>query len=153
MSNITTLIENYTAVKKEFQKEATKLLKEEFKNFFNEVPEVKLIKWTQYTPYFNDGDACIFGVNEPTFSNADDASLVNPWGEYEGDEDDAGNVFCFQGTYDLPKELKGKKAQINAMARLICDGAMEDVMLAAFGDHAVVTVTATGIETEEYEDD
>lgn len=153
MSNINELIENYTAAKKEFQKEATKLLKEEFKTFFKEVPEVKVIKWTQFTPYFNDGDACIFSVNDPTFSNADDASLVNPWGEYEGDEDDAGNVFCFQGTYGLPKELKGKKALISAMDKLICDEAMEDVMLAAFGDHAVVTVTADGIDVEEYEHD
>lgn len=28
--------------------------------------------WTQYTPYFNDGEPCIFGVNEPWFRTVAD---------------------------------------------------------------------------------
>lgn len=55
------------ALKKEqsslFQKEINVV----FENFFKENPEVKAIRWTQYTPYFNDGDECVFGVNEPSF--------------------------------------------------------------------------------------
>ncbi|WP_074344742.1 hypothetical protein [Mycobacteroides abscessus] len=27
-------------------------------------PEVVSVRWTQYTPYFNDGDACTFSVHE-----------------------------------------------------------------------------------------
>ena len=34
------------------------------KDFFKLVPLVKRIEWTQYTPYFNDGDSCEFSVNE-----------------------------------------------------------------------------------------
>jgi len=45
-------------------------LQSEFKNitkaFFEEVP-VQAVAWTQYTPYFNDGDDCVFSVNEPIF--------------------------------------------------------------------------------------
>src|SRR5688572_27883088 len=29
-------------------------------------PEIQQISWTQYTPYFNDGDECTFGVNWPS---------------------------------------------------------------------------------------
>ena len=68
MSKLNDIIEKYSEAKNAFQTEAPGLLKEEFKEFFKKVPEVKVIKWAQYTPYFNDGDACIFGVNEPTYS-------------------------------------------------------------------------------------
>ncbi|MBM4707887.1 hypothetical protein GS982_01575 [Rhodococcus hoagii] len=27
-------------------------------------PEVEAVRWEQYTPYFNDGDACEFGIRE-----------------------------------------------------------------------------------------
>ena len=30
-----------------------------------EFPEVEAVRWTQYSPYFNDGDVCEFGVNDP----------------------------------------------------------------------------------------
>ena len=60
MNKLNVIIEKYSEAKKQFQAEATQLLKEEFKEFFKKVPEVKVIKWTQYTPYFNDGDPCEF---------------------------------------------------------------------------------------------
>lgn len=39
---------------------ATKIL-------FESCPEIKQVHWTQYTPYFNDGEACEFSVNEFNF--------------------------------------------------------------------------------------
>lgn len=35
-----------------------------FKSFFERFPEVYCVCWTQYSPYFNDGEPCRFGVNE-----------------------------------------------------------------------------------------
>lgn len=35
-----------------------------FKEFFELYPFVKGVAWTQYTPYFNDGEPCEFGVHE-----------------------------------------------------------------------------------------
>lgn len=29
---------------------------------FEKYPELQSVSWTQYTPYFNDGDACTFGI-------------------------------------------------------------------------------------------
>lgn len=150
MSNLNKLIESFEATKQKFQTEATELLKEEFKSFFKDVPEIKVIKWTQYTPYFNDGDPCEFSVNEPTFSNADDADLVSAWGEYEGEDE---GIFAFQGTWSLPGELKDKKDRIKELSEMLCSSAMEDVLLAAFDDHAIVTVTRAGIDSDEYEHD
>jgi hypothetical protein len=33
------------------------------KEMFRLVPKVKTITWKQYSPYFNDGDECIFSIN------------------------------------------------------------------------------------------
>lgn len=38
-----------------------------FKLAFDNVPALKAIAWNQYTPYFNDGDECVFCVNDPAF--------------------------------------------------------------------------------------
>lgn len=35
-------------------------------------PNVHSFGWTQYTPYFNDGDTCEFGVGEPWLRTVDD---------------------------------------------------------------------------------
>lgn len=41
------------------------LMKEMFASFFKKYETtVECIFWTQYTPYFNDGEACEFGVND-----------------------------------------------------------------------------------------
>ena len=40
--------------------------------------------WTQYTPYFNDGERCVFGVEEPWFRTTADATR-----DEDDDEDDA----------------------------------------------------------------
>ena len=152
MSKLNDIIEKYSEAKKAFQTEAAGLLKEEFKEFFKKVPEVKVIKWAQYTPYFNDGDACVFGVYGPVFSNAegDEVSEVTTWGEYNGEQKD---IFAFEGTYYIPDELKKREEQIKEMESLLHNGAMEEVLEATFGDHVQVTVTAKGIDVDDYEHD
>lgn len=34
-----------------------------FKDIFETAPKLKSVSWTQYTPYFNDGDTCEFSAN------------------------------------------------------------------------------------------
>ena len=38
------------------------------KMLYEKYPDLKSIHWTQYTPYFNDGDECEFGVHEICFT-------------------------------------------------------------------------------------
>ena len=49
-------------LKKETQEKSKTLLEAVTLDFFKNYPEVLVICWTQYTPYFNDGDTCEFGV-------------------------------------------------------------------------------------------
>ena len=33
------------------------------KEIFTKYPELESFGWSQYTPYFNDGDTCVFSAN------------------------------------------------------------------------------------------
>jgi hypothetical protein len=44
------------------KKALQKYLKEKFKELFIKYPEIETASWTQYTPFFADGDICIFGL-------------------------------------------------------------------------------------------
>ncbi len=50
--------------REELQKELNVMVKE----FFAVTPEIETIHWTQYTPYWNDGEECTFSVNEICYS-------------------------------------------------------------------------------------
>jgi hypothetical protein len=47
---------------------AQRYTQEFFLQFFMDHPEVQGVRWTQYTPYFNDGEACIFVINDPSYT-------------------------------------------------------------------------------------
>lgn len=51
--------------KAKIEAEGKRALKEYLEDTFIAYPQIKAIGWTQYTPYFNDGDECIFSVREP----------------------------------------------------------------------------------------
>jgi hypothetical protein len=82
--------EECNALINDMKNNLNKLIKEELSNvmkdFFQENPEVQCICWTQYTPHFNDGEPCEFGVHEPILIvegfDADDLQV--PY-EYEGE--------------------------------------------------------------------
>jgi hypothetical protein len=58
-------VEKYNDLKKKMSDSTKEVLTIAANKFFAAVPKAKAISWTQYTPYFNDGDACTFGVNDP----------------------------------------------------------------------------------------
>src|SRR5688572_30748584 len=41
------------------------IIKVAFRDMFEKHPDLISLRWTQYTPYFNDGDACTFSVHDP----------------------------------------------------------------------------------------
>jgi len=52
------------ALKKEYRDTAQKAFKDSLKTFLDKYSFVDAIMWTQYTPYFNDGDTCLFSVHD-----------------------------------------------------------------------------------------
>ena len=57
------LTEMKAAYDRKLKQEGEAAVKDAFKDLFDKYPEVTSVVWTQYTPYFNDGDACTFTVN------------------------------------------------------------------------------------------
>jgi hypothetical protein len=61
LKDILALKEKYKAkMREEGEGIVTGLLED----FLAETPEVEAVVWTQYTPHFNDGEPCTFGVHE-----------------------------------------------------------------------------------------
>lgn len=89
-----TMIENLTTKKREYDEALAAL----GKDLGNEVashlaPLIPLgyaLGWTQYAPYFNDGDACVFSVHEP-FLKRDDRESDEDDGEDEDGAEEANN--------------------------------------------------------------
>lgn len=143
------LIEAQQELKKKFQTEAQDMFKEVTKEFFEKNPAITAVVWTQYTPYFNDGDPCVFSVGDVIFTNAPDDELenVSPWGEYEGDLED---VWVETYVKHLSNDSGIDLESCNLISDMIGSKDMEDIMLAMFGDHAKVTATKNGFDVDEY---
>lgn len=146
-------------------------------NFFNTYPEVAAIRWTQYTPYFNDGDTCEFSVHDLEFySEADYEDLKNgelddtyEFNSFSKPSDYAYRVAAepdntyrdhYQAEIDKYNKLveeKGERFDVIASGirqfNNLFNEIDDDVMLSLFGDHVRVTVTKDGIDVDEHDHD
>lgn len=162
-----TLVAEQQKLKIKFQEDAQALFKEITKEFFDKNPGITGVVWTQYTPYFNDGDTCEFRVNDPSFTNANEDELDNVrWGEYDGEDESVwaveGNIsYVLENDRDYWKETKEKilasggvdVVSCDLFSKTICSSEMEDVMEAMFGDHVRVVATREGFDVQDYDHD
>ena len=63
---------------------------------FEKYPFLTSLTWTQYTPYFNDGHTCEFGVDELNFTLGENDLGMPVWNENEAD-----SYYEKQSTYML----------------------------------------------------
>ena len=115
---------------------------------------IKEINWAQYTPHWNDGEACEFGIHTPNI-------IIDNEGEdeletYECEWNDSKSSYFAQ--YVLP-ELKKHNItrtqweKVTEFSNWITSYEAEDVMQAAFGDGYKVRVRPNGIVVDEYDHD
>lgn len=154
------LVEEQQELTKRFQSKAQELFKETTKVFFEKNPAVTAVVWTQYTPYFNDGDTCVFSVNDPYFTNAngDQMEDLTSWGEYEGEDEQVWSESAWGFKYEKErhpeKDFSGIDMEsVNKFSELIQSGDMDSVMQAMFGDHVRVTATRDGFDVQDYDHD
>lgn len=139
-------VEEIVKAKHEYEQKVKTLGRGTIKNtldeFFNNHPEIEALRWRQYTPHFNDGEACMFSVG---------LIYVRPVGTDEDDNSgDYGDGFKEQYDFDEKKH----KSLIEDMKKV--DNiftALEEALLVCFEDHVIVTAYRNKIETEEYEHD
>lgn len=116
---------------------------EEFKAFFEKHPEIKSVKWQQYTPHFDDGDPCVFGVREP--DESDDIELVS--GETAPEYRSSAKLDGGPAYAAFTEKIRP------AFADLRFVNAMDEAYEAAFGDGVEVIATREGFEVNEYDHD
>ncbi len=115
-------------------------------------PNVHSVRWTQYTPYFNDGDPCIFGVNGVLVKLLDGDPEDGDYGD--GYIDGYAMRVYSEGYKQKPSvkpEFESLYPVFNALEEQIEH--FEDFFQESFGDHAKVTATSAGFEVEFYEHD
>ena len=119
-------ITQYYDAKKTLSKIIQEQLNACYQEIFDKYPIVETFAWRQYTPYFNDGEECTFGVNtEPDINGKD--------------------------SYDCEKGSDEAKASddVESLLESIPTEIMEDI----FGNHVEVTVNRDGtVEISAYDD-
>jgi hypothetical protein len=167
-SKLSTLIEETKTLKAKMQADGKAALQEAFTEFFAAHPEAKAIVWTQYTPYFNDGEACTFSVHDFQLMVEDEAMAedVKKVADYIGDgEGHRGAYQAVDSAVDCDyyaKKVGVSKRLLTPAERTLIDGLdalakachqIEDVLEMTFGDHVKVTATRKGFEVNEYSHD
>lgn len=139
------LREEYTM---KFRKEFHSIIKA----FFDDVPEVQAVVWSQYTPYFADGVPCIFSVNDRYYvtKNFDIDDRQNPY--YYDDEEYASVCMWSWTKQDKPEFISDVSwEKIQEFDEVISDN--EDLMEELYGDHAAVYLTKESVIVDEYDHD
>jgi hypothetical protein len=128
--------------------------------------------WTQYTPYFNDGEPCVFRVNGMWIRTVEDVAAAEAsdeehedydyeMGRYSGHPTIGKREYTYVGEYPNRRAVPGaftgtdeaRYDRCEALSDAIETDAFDDVLLKAFGDHARVTIARDGITVDEYSHD
>lgn len=123
-----------------------------FETFFQKSNgKIQSFSWVQYTPYFNDGDECIFRVY------TDYNFKINGEDTEEMDSLDWSIKYYLKGQtekYPLKPEWDIELFKLIEDLQEVINSIPEEFMKDLFGDHVEVTVNSDGtITTEEYEHD
>jgi len=132
LNKIKTELDIFEAKKKQLVEELRKEFPRMFAELFNKSKCIESVSWTQYTPYFNDGDECVFSAN---------TDWLNLNGEYYYSRD---KIEGWDKTEEaIIQEIKNVLGSIP-----------EDFFRELFGDHAQITLKKNGdIIVTEYEHD
>lgn len=153
MSNFKTTIDGLQATIDKARTTARHAFMDELKQIFKKHPELKVMKWSQYTPYFNDGDSCTFTVHDAYVCNYEG---ISTWGEWEGTDEDGNTMaephdlnVCYLGGSTGAKAFP----ELHELNTFMQSQLGNDVLEEEFGDHVEVCVTRTGIVITEVDHD
>ena len=132
------------------------------------VEHVSAVKWNQYTPYFNDGEACQFSIYEANISLDFQTDLSTEMSDADEDFEDKFyteyDFYEYPNGYDRTKEDGGKvfyvingvdfkslHHELEKFNSILVSGAHYIDLLKHFGDPAEVTATKEGFSVEFYD--
>lgn len=149
------LVDKIKAEFKEFENKKQVLIEELRKDFpnllkplFDKSKKIDYISWTQYTPYFNDGDTCSFssGAGDAYPNNLD--WDYNHTGGYDWLSD---RIYLNDKLVENP-EYDKEESNIMVEIREVLEEIPDDFYRDLFGDHVKVTVYKDGrIKVDDYD--
>jgi hypothetical protein len=182
------VIENLRAIQDEYNRRLESAIEdlrpqfhEIFKPFLDKYPFVENLNFTAYTPYFMDGDECIYSVNslhaygEELEDDYGGIDLNYPGSIYtdllaiaEGRE--PGQSWVPRDYTSVTEYLTKRYADelargadwLRQVSEMLEEGANyngllheipDDVIRGLFGDHVKVTITREGVTTDHYDHD
>jgi len=149
------LIEQFEGFQREFQTRARAEISKMFEKFWELNPGINAVVWTQYAPYFNDGEPCTFSVNDCAFTNAiepEDLDQIR-WEDYDGEKEGIWAASSWSLTYLKKQGFNPEginKESMKALSKMLCNSAFEGPMLGMFGDDNRVIATRDGFQVEDY---
>lgn len=133
------ILEKIKELNAEVNAQADLLFAASIKEFFENHPTVEAIRWDQYAPYFNDGDPCVFSVNEVTVLLSDKVGVEIDEDADEDDYDEDNFVYSYG--------LKDDKLE-KAISELNDDfSEIEDFLEKKFGSDSRITINKSGEAT------
>lgn len=167
MSDYTQIKEQMKQLKQQQLEAAKGFFNQYSKELFDKYPKLNSFGWVQYTPWFNDGDECVFSAH-----TSEDSLRVNGFSLYNDDEEVSEesdtNPNYFSGyqehTYEIgeggryervpnPNHNKENKALVSEIVTFLQQFKNGDLKR-LFGNHVAVTVNRNGeIGTEEFSHD
>ncbi len=129
-----------------------------FKEYFEKHPIVEKVLWTQYTPYFSDGDPCVFDINQFELrffkDKIKDGAINKSYDQsYNEDEDEdyedspSYGEFYNKDYFDSEhKEAENDLSELESQCYEI-----DSVLKNVFGDHCLVVATREGFNVTEWE--
>jgi hypothetical protein len=142
---------------KKIKKEGLKAIKTAFKEFFDKHgEEVSTIIVTGSVPSFNDGDPCVFNLGDPRFILIKpDEEESEEFSESKEDESEEDEEEFDDDDYDEEDgvdfwDIHDKNYKFEKDASKIFDLLDEELMESVFGSGFKLTITAGGIDQEEY---
>ena len=129
------------------KRKGKKAFTEYIKSLFDKYGAIEDLRWVQYTPWFNDGDTCEFGVEEACMKLVT-GEVLGEW--YYDSDDNEGE--------DNESEVKlsqTERKELEAVLEEFSDkiNALGDTMEAVFGNHVKIYVTRDGVRIEGFEHD
>ena len=168
-SKLKALVNKINELEKKLAKEGRDVLKETFKEFFSTHPMALSIVWSQYTPYFNDGDACTFSVNDFELKLHEPIKGLIEVVASEDEEYNSGDACAssiLRGIEDCDNNRgrynSANLRKLTAEEKAMCDdyddlyiscSQIARVMQMTFGDHVEITATKEGFNVEDYDHD
>lgn len=133
------------------------LIKVATEGVFETFPGLRSIQWAQYTPYFNDGDACTFSVHECRVQFTEEY-----WSSLSETEKECfyeyGDGWEFDDYQLKQLAATGKGEELRKLSQAIREldsikNNLEEMLEETFGNHVKVIVSRDGIKTKEHRHD